>query len=191
MGPRPGDRRSTLANPGPIELFRGALPNANGAGRANAVVSNQRSGVLDRSAGSDPMFRRSEWHSHDRRKGAVPRNRLAVRALRWVFATSLARIRLRSLVAARHGSRHIASRSRSLRMGTNETRWQELPVYRNPSFARRAERSGDIAFGARSTLQANSANSASNRSRPSGVRAACRGVRLPSAGSRVSIQASQ
>ena len=37
--------RSTLANPGPITLFRGALPNVNGAGSAKAAVLNHRSGV--------------------------------------------------------------------------------------------------------------------------------------------------
>ena len=38
--------KSMLANPGPTTLLRGALPNLNGAWRANADVSNQRSGVL-------------------------------------------------------------------------------------------------------------------------------------------------
>ena len=59
-------------------------------------------------------------------------------------------------------------------------------AYLSPSRARNAGTSGDMAFGARSVLHVNSANSASSRSRPSGVCAACRGVRFPSAARRVS-----
>src|SRR5205085_10018029 len=63
--------KSTFANPGPITLFRRALPNVNGAGSVNADVSNQRSGVrapegrlasprwFGRCAGPAPMLARS------------------------------------------------------------------------------------------------------------------------------------